>query len=620
MMIFLFLHYKYLFGCLVFISVFFLFSLARAATSADIIYPVISLGGCENAKACFGYCNAPENYSSCTAFAKEYGLLSEEEIQQVEIMTGAISGGNGPGGCNSEFLCEAYCNEVVNLQECMNFAETAGFINDEKLQKGRQINDALSQGASMPGGCVNKDECDVYCSNVDHMEECIAFADASGFMSQEELDNMKQILPLMRESKSPGGCKTKDQCDSYCSDEVHFDECTDFAVQAGFMSEKEVKMMKANGGKGPGGCKNQIECDQFCQEIKNADVCMNYAVEYGLMTEEEAENIKQRGFSGPGGCMNEKECDSFCLQPDNQDICLEFAIEKGMVSPNELERIKNDFQGPGGCIGEEACQSYCSDEANMEECSRFMGHDNDGQFDKPSNFFSKPEIGPGGCSSPEECMRFCGDPSNTQECQQFVNPDMRTIDDTMENVDENMFNEVKTFEDMPIEDQVDFMQINDFMMQPPLDMPGSIPFKQLENFIAPPMINNDQMMPEGFPDFNDAGDEYLDIYNNLDSDSRGSMPNNEQGGFMMPGEEYQKPFSLPQDMGIPNGTGNIDVPEFFGTPGDSGGMNAPEIFERPEQQAPTIEGIIEAPDAGYVTPQKGIIIRTFESVRRFLQI
>jgi|GEM_PF-2263162 len=620
MMIFLFSRYKYLFGCLVFISVFFLFSLARAATGAGVVYPVASLGGCENEEACYNYCAESENYSSCTAFAKENGLLSEEKVQQVELMNDAISGGNGPGECDSGSSCESYCNEVTNLRECVDFAETVGFIDDEKLQKGRQINNTIDQGVSMPGGCMNKDECDVYCSNTDHMEECLAFAEASGFMPPEELDKMKQILPLMREGKSPGGCKMKDQCDSYCSDELHFGECTDFAVQAGFMSEKEAEMMKTNGGKGPGGCKNQIECDQFCQEIENADACVNYAIEYGLMTEEEAKNIRQRGFSGPGGCMNEKECDSFCSQPDNQDTCLEFAIEKGMVSPDELERITNDFQGPGGCIGEEACQSYCSDEANMEECSRFMGHDEGGQFDKPDNFFSMPAAGPGGCSSPEECMRFCGDLSNTQECQKFVNPDMRTIDDARKDVDENMINEVKTFEDMPIEDQIDFMQIDDFMMPPPLNMPGTMPSEQPKNFIVPPMMNNDQMMPEGFPDFNDAGDEYFDIYNNLDSNTNGSMPYNEQGGFMAPGEEYQRPFSLPQDMGIPNGTGNIDVPEFFGTPGNSGGMNAPEVFERPEQQAPITEGIKEAPEAGQVVPQKGIIIRTFESVLKFLQI
>src|SRR3990167_2337717 len=74
----------------------------------EVVYPVIELGSCKDKTECFAYCELPENGKECLAFAKEYQLLPEEEIQMAEKVLG-VKG--GPGGCNSKNSCETYCDD-----------------------------------------------------------------------------------------------------------------------------------------------------------------------------------------------------------------------------------------------------------------------------------------------------------------------------------------------------------------------------------------------------------------------------------------------------------------------------------------------------------------------------
>src|SRR3989344_5759140 len=61
------------------------------------------------------------------------------------------------------------------------------------------------------GNCQSKEECEVYCKDGAHIEECIAFAEAAGFMSQEELEDAKRVAPLMARGEMPGGCRPREE-------------------------------------------------------------------------------------------------------------------------------------------------------------------------------------------------------------------------------------------------------------------------------------------------------------------------------------------------------------------------------------------------------------------------
>ena len=44
------------------------------------------------------------------------------------------------------------------------------------------------------------------------------------------------MLPLMRSGETPGGCKSKDECEAFCQNPDNFGQCVAFAEKAGFIS------------------------------------------------------------------------------------------------------------------------------------------------------------------------------------------------------------------------------------------------------------------------------------------------------------------------------------------------------------------------------------------------
>ena len=138
----------------------------------------------------------------------------------------------------------------------------------EEVKKVRAIDKGVK-----PPACKSKKECDSYCSSPDNMEECLAFAEAASFMPPEELANAKKVLAAVKQGIKPPACKGKEECDTYCSDERNFEECINFAEAAGFMRPEEVEMAKKTKGKGPGGCRGKEECESFCQKEENTEVC-----------------------------------------------------------------------------------------------------------------------------------------------------------------------------------------------------------------------------------------------------------------------------------------------------------------------------------------------------------
>ena len=419
-----------------------------APTASEISFPVPELGNCKDKESCFAYCELPENGKQCLDFAKKHGLLPEEEIRLAEKVLG-VKG--GPGGCNSKKSCENYCNDISKIDECIAFAEENGLMKGKELEEAKKVRAAVQSGAKMPGGCRNKNECQTYCENPDKMDECLAFAEAAGFLPPEELEQARKFIPLMKSGQTPGGCKSKDQCEAYCESDEHFEECISFAEKNGMIPEKErehIEAFKKAGGKGPGGCKGR-QCQAFCENPQNQEACFNWAKDNGMMKKEDVRRMEEgrkqiekvfedapeevRGCIeealGPGGLEKMRSGGFFGGQAVGEKIrvCFESFMSQmggtfGRPPGEHGEPGGGDFSGPGGCKGPEECMAYCKD--NPEECQNFgppgsglhggpNGKEHGGFPGGSQGGFG----GPGGCKTPDECRAYCK--NNPEACQGF---------------------------------------------------------------------------------------------------------------------------------------------------------------------------------------------------------
>ncbi|MDD5012129.1 MAG: hypothetical protein PHQ66_00575 [Candidatus Nanoarchaeia archaeon] len=274
------------------------------------------------------------------------------------------------GNCADESACKIYCDDVNNMETCLDVAEETGLMTDAEVEEARMFLPFLLSGET-PGGCGTPDDCDLYCDNEANINECVDFALKAGIIDAEEAEMVKRTG-----GKGPGGCQGAVECDNYCEDESHITECVDFALQYGMISAEEAEMVKRTGGKGPGGCQGKEECDSFCQDKANFETCIDFSVQNGFMSAEEAEMVKKSGGESPGGCGNKEECDAFCSSEEGREVCLEFSYEHGMISEEEYNKIKEGggqgmWAGPGGCTSEEECQAYCESGEHMQECMDF---------------------------------------------------------------------------------------------------------------------------------------------------------------------------------------------------------------------------------------------------------
>jgi hypothetical protein len=311
------------------------FSIANAS-NADIQFPVTELGNCTDKDSCKSYCDKPENVEACLNFAEKNNLMNKKEIEMAKKFTEI---GNGPGGCTTKDSCDRYCNDTNNINECISFAEKNGLMPPKELEEAKKVQQAIEKGIKPPA-CGGKEQCDVYCESSDHMEECITFAEAAGFLSPQEIQESKKVLSAIKKGVKPPACKGKEECDAYCGEETHFDECITFAEAAGLMNRQELEMAKKTKGKGPGGCKGKEECDAFCQNENNIETCTAFAIENGLMSKEDGEMMKKTGGKGPGDCRSKEECEAFCNNPQNEETCFNFGKDHGLISPEDLQRTE----------------------------------------------------------------------------------------------------------------------------------------------------------------------------------------------------------------------------------------------------------------------------------------
>lgn len=317
------------------------FMIAEAKSESDIKFPITELGDCKDKADCKSFCDNKENIEKCVSFAKEHNLISPEEAEKAERFAKI---GQGPGGCEGR-ACETYCENLSHSDECLSFAKKHRFIDDNEIQRFEKINKVLKSGGQTPGGCSGKKECETYCSDSSHTEECLAFAEKAGFMSKNELERARKVLPLMAKGEAPGGCKSKDECEAFCQNPGNFDQCLAFAEKAGFISGKELEMAKKTGGKGPGDCRGRNECEAFCNNPTNQETCFNFAKEHGILDENKLKDIKEGMGHVRMGLNQAPEEVRLCLKENLGENIIN-DMEAGTLTPGQDigERVKGCFE------------------------------------------------------------------------------------------------------------------------------------------------------------------------------------------------------------------------------------------------------------------------------------
>ncbi|MBI2013413.1 MAG: hypothetical protein HYS87_01130 [Candidatus Colwellbacteria bacterium] len=422
-----------------------LVSIADAASKDDIVFPVEELGGCTSEEECRSYCDNPDNFRACFAFAKKHNLvegpIAEQKEEDLDKFASAMKEG-GPGGCTSHVSCEAYCNNVQNLDECIEFAERHGFIDNEDLDEAKKIRSAIKRGVQIPAGCTNKEACEEYCMNPDNMEECLAFAEEAGFMDKGELETAKRAMELMRNGETPGGCRTQRECEAYCFEGENIEECMEFGLKMGLMNEEEASQARKmltfmKEGKMPGGCRTKEQCEAYCNDENNVEECFRFAEEAGFISDEDKARMKEGLQEFSRGLEQAPPEVIECLKQSIGEAEFNRLLNgEGFPTPQLGEKMEACFQsfqpgpegfgdheggfsGPGGCQTEEECMAYCKE--NPEECRGFGPGSNESGAQREGGGFES--SGPGGCSTQEECRAYCE--ANPQDCGGYGNSEER---------------------------------------------------------------------------------------------------------------------------------------------------------------------------------------------------
>ncbi|MDO8599898.1 MAG: hypothetical protein Q7R44_00600, partial [bacterium] len=203
-----------------------------------------------------------------------------------------IKRGHKPPACGNKKSCDSYCEDPNHMEECITFASEAGLMDNKEREDSQKMLQALKRGVKPPP-CRGKQACDEYCQQPDNMEVCMSFAIEAGFMGDQEKENAQKMLSAVKKGVKPPNCRGKEECDSYCRNEEHFEECTNFAEAAGFMDSKDAEMARKTKGRGPGGCKGKEECESFCNNQSNQEICFKFAEENNMIPKEELEKMKE---------------------------------------------------------------------------------------------------------------------------------------------------------------------------------------------------------------------------------------------------------------------------------------------------------------------------------------
>ncbi|MEK7578409.1 MAG: hypothetical protein AAB456_01675 [Patescibacteria group bacterium] len=323
-------------------------------------------GGCKTEADCTTFCNG--NQEACMTWAKDNGVMSNDKFDK--YIDFAKQG--GPGGCKTPDSCKSYCEDKSHFDSCISSGEKLGIISPEQAKKARKTG---------PGGCITAKECQTFCEQPQNEDVCLdnIIQEEGSSLTQEQAQSIREFNSKAREFRDKVKAFKK-RSEDFKAPGVKFDP--------GFDETKAKQIIETKGG--PGGCKTFEECKTFCDNPANQEVCFKFAEEQGLFKNKgEADKIKRIiKEGGPGGCKGEQECKQFCENDANFETCIGFAEKSGLLAPEEVQKAKKGIQamkegGPAGCKTKEACDKVCRDPANQEACFEWA---------KKNGFISEEEV------------------------------------------------------------------------------------------------------------------------------------------------------------------------------------------------------------------------------------
>jgi len=327
-------------------------------TAKGITFPIPELGNCSSKDSCRDYCSKGGNMDACIKFAQDRGLMNKVEASQATKFKERLAAGVGPGGCNSPESCKSFCSNTANLDTCIQFAEKNGF-KEGKIEEAKKVQAFLKSGGQMPGGCNSEESCRAYCGDFSHAKECFEFAQKSGIEQDQnerggklESEQFKKFVELAEKGETPGGCKSKEECESYCQKESNKEGCIAFGQKMGFIDEGKAEAFRKTGGKGPGGCNSEESCRAYCNDPGNQEACFKFAGEHSLINQEEIKNAKE-GFVRLRQGLEQA--------PPEVANCL-----KSTLGSNIIEDIQSGNLTPGPQIGD-----------RVKGCFEKFGHSSD---------------------------------------------------------------------------------------------------------------------------------------------------------------------------------------------------------------------------------------------------
>ncbi len=391
-----------------------------------ISFPIPELGNCNNKEECKTYCEDTSHMTECIAFAESHGLMKKEEADRARQFKSKFeSGAGGPGGCKSPKECEAFCRNIDNIEACVAFAEEHG-VKDKHIEQGKKILGYIKSGGKMPGNCSSKESCEAYCGDFSHAEECFAFAKNAGVAQEGDFEDgqegrgapsaehFKKLMELTKSGETPGGCKSKTECETYCHEESHREECIAFGEKLGFIKPEQAERFRKSGFKGPGSCNSEESCRNYCNDPAHQEECFRFAEEQGFVSKEEVERMKEGVVRFKNEVQNIPPEVVECVKASvGEEVFTK--IQSGTIPTPELsekmhqcfEKMRSSMESKGSMDGREGQYGEGRSEGQVMPSNNLQREVEECVKMKLGDSFKNAEQGSGPSSEMETVMRAC---------------------------------------------------------------------------------------------------------------------------------------------------------------------------------------------------------------------
>lgn len=375
------------------------------ALAQNLSYPIPDLGNCRNQQECYLYCQIPENSPACWSYGKYVMNTQEDVLGETTVnITYPIS---ELGNCADANACFIYCNQPKNQSACYMYAKNNGLIKDDENTTNDISEEKMQEiisAAQTELGCSSKDACMSLCSSPDNYEKCHAFAvkynlDRGGGPDEDHMEGLSR--EIVEQAKTELGCDGPQSCAAFCNLPQNGEKCFEFAKNHNLIREEEIqhrqeytakKNEMLEEAKTELGCDTYESCAKFCGDPSNVEKCMTLGRRHGMVTAPNQNNPP------PKPCTNEAECRAYCEK--NPQECKGFSeresqhetsvetkqelrypsisgspppytnkVENREMINNQNEHNKGEYLGPGGCKTESECKSYC--EKHPNDCPGF---------------------------------------------------------------------------------------------------------------------------------------------------------------------------------------------------------------------------------------------------------